>query len=815
MTFTANASVAQKGPLVRGSTVTVEELSATLATTGPRFTYQTDSELGTFTPNAAFTSQYVGVTATGNYFDEVTGALSDGPVTLNAYGNLSQPTTLNANVLTTLAYRRIQTLISSSNLTFTAAQAQAESEVLAALGIPAGDYGRFSSLDIGKAGNGDRMLAAVSSLFSYGNTSANLAALLTSVQQDIATNGRITSNATTTTLRASMQALDGAAIAANLNQRYAAAGVSYSAADIVDWLDQDGDGVSGRLEFRVPQATQSSEFTIPASVVAANAGRTISVENGRLMVNGAPVAGTVQLQAADVVTVAPLPGAFPAGLAQAYLMSGATRLIRVSFVSELTALTIAPAVDTLPKGSGRYLAATGAFSDGTTADLTSVVTWRSSAPHVATINSAGLAAGVAEGATTITATSGNVTSSLTLTITGPAISQLSLTPKGARVPVGGTRQFTANARMTDLTMADVTARVTWTSSDLSIATVTGGVVTGVSGGSVTITASSPTASANVSVVIASNTWEALAVDASPRTSHTATLLQDGRVFVAMGAANGVCCNTTSRIYDPATNIWSDAAPALYGVMNHAAARLPNGRVMLIGGDSSGGAVSTTQIYDPVANTWAAGPSMAYARQGHKAVETRVNGRVFVVGGGAPPELFDPNTFTWTPKPAPFSVDNVDSATMDNSFNVVIISGTDVREYQAYEDTWRTVTSMNMARPGHAAVAVNNELILVIGSATTGAQIYNSTVRGWAVIPSPANDYTDATATLLTDGTVLVVSSSIAPTPAKAEIFNWNGNTWTPTPDLQQDHQKHTATLLPNGQVLIIGASGHSTPELYQ
>ena len=90
-----------------------------------------------FSPTSNFTSQYIGVAATGYYFDEVLGAVSGGPVTLNGYSDLSVDTVMNVNILTTLAYQRIRTLVVQSGKTFSAARTQAEQEVLTALKIPA------------------------------------------------------------------------------------------------------------------------------------------------------------------------------------------------------------------------------------------------------------------------------------------------------------------------------------------------------------------------------------------------------------------------------------------------------------------------------------------------------------------------------------------------------------------------------------------------------------------------------------------------------------------------------------------------------
>ena len=60
--------------------------------------------------------------------------------------------------------------------------------------------------------------------------------------------------------------------------------------------------------------------------------------------------------------------------------------------------------------------ATGTYSDGSTAVLTSKVTWTSGTVGVATINSSGLATGVSAGTSVITATLGAVNGTANLTI---------------------------------------------------------------------------------------------------------------------------------------------------------------------------------------------------------------------------------------------------------------------------------------------------------------------------------------------------------------------------------------------------------------
>ena len=65
MTYTAKSGVAEKGPLIKGSTVTAQQLDANLSPTGQQFSYQTTSDLGEFSPTSTFTSRYIGVVPAG------------------------------------------------------------------------------------------------------------------------------------------------------------------------------------------------------------------------------------------------------------------------------------------------------------------------------------------------------------------------------------------------------------------------------------------------------------------------------------------------------------------------------------------------------------------------------------------------------------------------------------------------------------------------------------------------------------------------------------------------------------------------------
>ena len=83
----------------------------------------------------------------------------------------------------------------------------------------------------------------------------------------------------------------------------------------------------------------------------------------------------------------------------------------------LESIAVTPVDPTVQKGAIQPFIATGTYSDGSTQNLTSTVTWSSGTGTVATINSSGVATGVGAGTSTIGATLGNVFGSTTLTVT--------------------------------------------------------------------------------------------------------------------------------------------------------------------------------------------------------------------------------------------------------------------------------------------------------------------------------------------------------------------------------------------------------------
>ena len=156
----------------------------------------------------------------------------------------------------------------------------------------------------------------------------------------------------------------------------------------------------------------------------------------------------------------------------------------------LKSITVMPANPNLERGRTLQFTATGAYSDGSTNNVSSQVTWTSSNTGVATINTSGLATGVSTGMTTISAALASVSNSTTLTVQVPrTLTSISVTPMNPPLWVGASLQFIATGTYSDGNTNNVSSQVTWTSSNTGVATInTSGLATGVATGTTTISA---------------------------------------------------------------------------------------------------------------------------------------------------------------------------------------------------------------------------------------------------------------------------------------------------------------------------------------
>ncbi|MCL9781993.1 Ig-like domain-containing protein [Vibrio sp. S4M6] len=147
-------------------------------------------------------------------------------------------------------------------------------------------------------------------------------------------------------------------------------------------------------------------------------------------------------------------------------------------------------IDVIAKGQSDQLVATGVFSDGTTVDLTQVVSWKSSNSSIATVSDSGLVTGLKDGQVKISSSDDDVKSANTLTIdVGQAsLKEIQITPPLNVLPLGFSQQLVATGIYTNNSTKDLSKEVLWSSSSKNVKVKKHGRVVAVAEGRADVTA---------------------------------------------------------------------------------------------------------------------------------------------------------------------------------------------------------------------------------------------------------------------------------------------------------------------------------------
>jgi hypothetical protein len=124
-----------------------------------------------------------------------------------------------------------------------------------------------------------------------------------------------------------------------------------------------------------------------------------------------------------------------------------------------------------------------------------------------------------------------------------------------------------------------------------------------------------------------------------RSNHTATLLANGKVLIAGGTSfynSPAFTMATVELYDPATRMFTATGSMTTPRENHTATLLPDGTVLIAGGNNStSGALDSAELYNPATGAFTSVGSMTTPRDQHIAT-LLTSGEVLMAGGGFPP-----------------------------------------------------------------------------------------------------------------------------------------------------------------------------------
>ncbi|HWS95729.1 MAG TPA: kelch repeat-containing protein, partial [Candidatus Methylomirabilis sp.] len=266
---------------------------------------------------------------------------------------------------------------------------------------------------------------------------------------------------------------------------------------------------------------------------------------------------------------------------------------------------------------------------------------------------------------------------------------------------------------------------------------------------------------------------------SPVQLNTQVLLLNGDVLVA-GGSNGSGYLATAQLYNPVTRLWTATGSMTTARQYFAAVVLPNGRVLVEGGQGTGGAIlASAELYTPSTGKWTPAGHMSVARFSHTAtlISTASGPKVLVTGGCNTPtcstatgvsELYDPVLNNWTTTGALHIPRAYQTATRLLNGKVLIVGGVSASStkscelYDPTHGTWTVVASTSVLRNQHAAALLSSGKVLVAGGncgrcANFSAEIYDPTLNSWTATGNMTKGRFGHSATTLANNTVLIAA----------------------------------------------------------
>ncbi len=248
---------------------------------------------------------------------------------------------------------------------------------------------------------------------------------------------------------------------------------------------------------------------------------------------------------------------------------------------------------------------------------------------------------------------------------------------------------------------------------------------------ITITASySDTVSARTWVVQSLGQHVDLGLIAGYRAPRSVSIMTADALFRATQAVTRMVSVPPSAAGQDFTGILQTTGPGTWTIKSpipaprdSAAAVALDGKVYLIGGSNSTGALSSTLTYDPVADTWSSKANMPGVKSGPGAAV--VNGHIYVVG---PPDSqvyeYNPDTNSWAIKSSlPVTpADKVALAAISGQiFAVFPVAGNahpQLYRYDPFQDTWEQRQSHSDERT-IASLGIANGMIYAVGGCLIG------------------------------------------------------------------------------------------------
>lgn len=285
--------------------------------------------------------------------------------------------------------------------------------------------------------------------------------------------------------------------------------------------------------------------------------------------------------------------------------------------------------------------------------------------------------------------------------------------------------------------------------------------------------------------------------ASPRWRPAARVMLLALVLAGLGCgvADGESALGGGPVGEVARALTTATASMGTARYDHAALRLLDGRVLVVGGMSvqNGGVpLASAEIFDPASGTWRATGSMAVGRHDPEAVRL-ADGRVLVMGGVGP-------AVGWTGESPP------------------VLKSAEI--FEPSTGTWSKVADMSVPRFGHSALRLRDGRVLVVGSSSgsvgqSSGELFDPATGSWSLTGRNATRRMQAGLIELDDGRVLVVGGTVV--SCSCEVWSPVHGTWTGVGSTSAGRDRKSLVLarLAGGRVPVAGNNfGDRSSEIF-
>jgi len=331
-------------------------------------------------------------------------------------------------------------------------------------------------------------------------------------------------------------------------------------------------------------------------------------------------------------------------------------------------------------------------------------------------------------------------------------------------------------------------------------------------------------------------------------SRGGALLAGGSEWHPDGIGSKPQVTAGAAFFDATRKEWVPLPPLPSPRQTHAAVSLPDGRVLLIGGRTQQEELASTVFWEPETRQFREGPPLLAVR-GRPVAVTLPDGAVLVLGSdfdddrrrGTRAELLRPGASAWEPAGQTVSIFHTGPVCVlqqhvliaggrDNGMGFAIYEGVhyapplaqSTELWDRESRSWRRAPgALTEPREEHQGITLSDGRVLVVGGwhkgrTLTSTELWDPGTERWSPTGSLSLARSSFALTALPDGRAAVSGGLVRSEPdatTSVELWDPQRGTWSPGPPMALGRAGHQLAHLGDGTFLVVGTSRPSPEAL--